>query len=114
MMDIIQRATVPTREKLVQEEKELLEKYAGTNKVAEKGLASVFEYIYARVIAERIKTTPEVLILNAATASAIRRRIGDLPGIRMVISPAVETGLAYHVTDENLKKQLLNGIVERW
>lgn len=113
MVQIIQQPTGRTRAKLIREEKELLERYKVTNKVVERGLAGMFEYMYSRVFAKRT-LYPEVIILNPATASAIRRRFGDWPGVRMVITNVAETGLVYQVTDENLRVQLLSCMAERW
>ena len=53
-----------------------------------------------------------LVIANAATAAAIRKQF-TREEVEIIITPAVETGTAYIVTDEELKKQLLESIERR-
>lgn len=53
-----------------------------------------------------------LVIANAATAAVIRK-VASREEVEVIISAAVETGTAYIVTDEVLKKQLLENIERR-
>lgn len=112
-MGIIETIQQIAREHDRQQEKELIKGMTVNGEVEAKGVTSTINDIRAAVAAvTQCKT--EVIILNATTAAAIRRQVGDLPGVQMVITNAVDTGTVYKVVNEELRKQLLSAMGERW
>lgn len=105
-MDIFDTIQQIAREREFQQEKDLIKAYTEAGEMEAKSVTRTLNDIRAAMAAvTRCKT--EVIVLNAATAAAIKRQLGDLPGVRMIISATVDTGTVYKVVDEKLKNQLL-------
>ena len=106
--EFIERAT---KERLLQEERELIKDFQATGKVEAKGAVAAIDELRIMLPAPEDKTN--VLIVNATTAAAIRKQLGEEPGIRLIITAAADTGTVYQVTDDKLKKQLLRVMAGR-
>lgn len=106
--DLIERTT---QERLLQEEKELIKGFLAAGTVEAKGAVVVICELRKMLPAPEDKTN--VLIVNATTAAALRKQLGEEPGIRMIITAAADTGTVYQVTDDKLKRQLLRTMAGR-
>lgn len=106
--DIIERAT---RERLLQDERQLIKDYQAAGYVEAKGVVVVMDEIRLRTEFPLAEVKTEVLIVNATTAAALRKQLGEnAEHIEMIITAAADTGTVYQVTNDNLRKQLLRSI----
>ena len=122
-MDVMQTITEikqrAANEQMLRDEKKLLADFQAAEKVTTKGVTnainSLSDVLQAAEWAEALRHyEPEVIIVNATTAAAIRRQMGEQPGVKIIITAAADTGTVYQVVDKELKKQLLAAIGERW
>lgn len=93
------------------EERRIIEGFAINGQITAAGMSSAINKLQAAAALE-IPKQQHLVIANAATAAAIRKQF-DREEVEIIITPVVETGTAYIVTDEELKKQLLAGIERR-
>ena len=110
------------KEKLIQEERELIKDFQAAGKVEAKGAVTTIdemrkaptaaEIMYAvRNMPPYVEDKTPVMILNAATAAALRKQLGEAAEhIEMIITAAADTGTVYQVTNDELRKELLRSI----
>lgn len=102
-----------TKERIQREERRIIEGFAAAGKVTTQGMSSAINAIQAAKALQIAQSRPQQLIIaNAATAAAIRKQF-TREEVEVIITPVVETGTAYVVTDEELKQQLLANIDRR-
>lgn len=108
---IIQQRGQAAKERMQAEERRILEDFAATGQATAQGMNSAIKELQAA--ATMLQQRQQALIIaNAATAAAIRKQF-TREEVEVIITPAAETGTAYVVTDEELKKQLLESIEKR-
>lgn len=99
------------KERLRKEERRIIKDFTATGQIEPKGINSMIRTL--RTAAFLAEAGQQALVIaNAATAAAIRKAV-DRAAVEVIVTPAVETGTAYLVTDKNLKQQLLAGIEKR-
>jgi len=94
-----------------QQEREIITNYTAAGQITPQGMNSAITTLQAAA-ALQMQLRQALVIANAATAAAIRKQF-TREEVEIIITPAVETGTAYIVTDEELKKQLLESIERR-
>ena len=99
------------KERMQIEERRIIEGFAVNGQITAAGMSSAINKLQAAAALE-IARKQHLVIANAATAAAIRKQF-TREEVEIIITPAVETGTAYIVTDEELKKQLLESIERR-
>ena len=99
------------RAAVAQQERQIIQDFATAGQITPQGMNTVIKTLQAA--AAICKQRQQALVItNAATAAAIRKRFSR-EEVEVIISPAVETATAYIVTDEDLKQQLLQSIDKR-
>lgn len=96
------------------QEREAMTRLAEAQKITLTGIGTTMREIRAAAqAAAENRAVRKVIITNVPTAAAIRRTLPNQEDVVIVICKAVQTGTAYVVTDEDLRKQLLEVIGER-
>ena len=108
-MNYIQRAIEKaTKEKIRQQKWKIIQDYTAAGKVTPQGLNAAIKAIQ-KAAEINTRRQPALIIANAATAAAIRKRFSKNE-VEVIISQMVETAKAYIVVDEELKQQFLKNI----
>lgn len=105
---MLQKYNRITEERMKVEERRIIEGFAVNRQITAEGMSSTIKRFQAAAALE-IARRKYLVIANAATAAAIRKQFAR-EEVEIIITPAVETGTAYIVTDEELKNQLLESI----
>lgn len=100
------------KERLIQEEKKLINEFQEEGKVEAKGVTQAINDLRVTLAADKNKT--EVLVANGTTGIALRRQFANDERVQVIITGAAETGTVYQVVDEGLRTQLLAAMGERW
>ena len=112
-MDIIQQITDQRwRQQVEEEERRIIVDYATAGKVEPHGISVAIRRLQAGEFLKPVENPQQLVIANATTAAVIRKTF-DRETVEVIVTPAVETGTAYVVTNEDLKNQLLKAIVRR-
>lgn len=99
------------KEQMQREERKIIKGFAAEGKIKPYGMNSVIHAIRtAKTMGQNWQQG--LMIANAATAAAIRKNF-TREEVEIIVTAAVETGIAYAVTDEELKSQLLASIKNR-
>ena len=93
------------------EERRIIKDFAAAGTIIAQGMNSAIKAMQAEALMS-IHRQQALVIANAATAAAIRKQFAR-EEVEIIITPVVETGTAYIVTDEDLKQQLLASIEKR-
>lgn len=93
------------------EERRIIEDYTAAGMITPQGLNRTIKALQA-ADAMNLQRQQALVIANAATAAAIRKQFSR-EEVEIIITPAAETGTAYAIVDEDLKKQLLANIEKR-
>lgn len=100
------------KEQVQREERRIIEGFATAGKIRSESMDRTINELQA-LEALRIASLPQHLVItNAATAAAIRKQFGR-EEVEIIITTAVETGTVHVITDEDLKRQLLENIKKR-
>lgn len=115
-MDIIQQITEQRwqqqRALVQEEERRIIADYTTAGKVEPQGISTAIRRLQAGEFLKPVENPQQLVIANATTAAVIRKSF-DRETVEVIVTPAVETGTAYVVTNEELKNQLLKAIVRR-
>ena len=96
------------KEHMQREERRIIEDFQAAGKIKAQGMNRTIKEMQAAALMS-IHRQQALVIANAATAAAIRKQFSR-EEVEIIITPVVETGTAYIVTDEELKQQLLTNI----
>ena len=109
---IIKHQEQIAKERIQKEERRIIEDFTAEGKLTAQGMNSTIIALLAEKALPIAQTPKRLIIANAATAAAIRKRFGR-EEVEIIITPAVEELTAYAVTDKDLKQQLLESIKRR-
>ena len=114
IQDIINKQNQAALEFTRREEQRIIKELAAARKITAQGFNTTAETLRIAVVEvlEELKKPQHLVIANAATAAAIRKQY-TREEVEIIVTAAVETGTAYVVRDEKLKRELLANIERR-